>query len=128
MATLRRGREILPDADGAAGKLSRRSLLAGGLAALGCGWLAPRASIAAGPDEADTSTQARDDAMDRRGRDTADGDQVVGGPDAAEVEQGADDAGGRATGQAGRGVLGQGRALLDTAGTPRRTVAYVVHS
>jgi hypothetical protein len=63
MATLRSGRKKLPDADGAAGKLTRRSLLAGGLAALGYGWLAPRAAISAGPDEADTSAQARDDAI-----------------------------------------------------------------
>ncbi len=63
MATLRSGREILPGADSAGGGLSRRSLLAGGLAALTGGWLAGRAGFAAGPDEADTSPQARDEAI-----------------------------------------------------------------
>src|SRR5262245_39311956 len=63
MATLRSGREILPEAVLAVGKLSRRSLLAGGLTALCCDWLAPRVAASAGPDEADTSPQARDDAI-----------------------------------------------------------------
>jgi len=63
MATLRSGREILPDAELAPGKLSRRSLLAGGLSALCCGWLAPRTAVSASTDEADTSPQARDEAI-----------------------------------------------------------------